>query len=129
MARVRSSGTQPEVLLRRALWRLGLRYRVNLKIDGVRVDIVFPGPKVAVFVDGCFWHSCPIHATVPRTRSDFWAEKLAKNVARDVRQTDSLTGTGWLVMRFWEHQVLDEVELVAQQVHLAVCARGRSPTS
>lgn len=99
--------TKPEVALRRALHRRGLRYFVDrAPVKGMRrrADLVFPRRKVAVYVDGCFWHSCPVHATSPRNNAQWWADKLAANVARD-RDTDSrLRGEGWRVVRIWEHE-------------------------
>ena len=99
--------TKPEMALRRELHRLGLRYRVDRKVlPGVqrRADVVFLGARVAVFVDGCFWHSCPEHATRPKANAEWWSEKLARNVTRD-RDTDSqLEAAGWTVVRMWEHE-------------------------
>ncbi len=110
MQRQRRTDTQPELDLRRAAWRLGLRYRVNTApIVGTRrrADLVFRRVKVAVYVDGCFWHSCPQHATVSKANHDWWVKKLAGNVARD-RDTDQrLRDHGWKVVRIWEHEDMD----------------------
>ena len=98
--------TKPERALRRAVWRLGLRYRVDrAPIPGRRrADLVFTGAKVAVFVDGCFWHRCPQHASIPKSNRDWWIAKLDANVARD-RDTDArLADRGWKVVRVWEHE-------------------------
>jgi DNA mismatch endonuclease (patch repair protein) len=93
--------------LRRLLHARGLRYRVSTRpIKSIRrtADIVFGPAKVAVFVDGCFWHRCPDHATDPKTNSDYWKPKLERNVERD-RETDSLLqDAGWLSVRVWEHE-------------------------
>lgn len=103
----RGRDTRPELALRREVWRRGLRYRVDVRpLAGLnrRADLVFPGAKVAVFVDGCFWHSCPTHATRPTANGDYWAAKLDGTVARD-RETDArLEAEGWTVLRFWEHE-------------------------
>jgi DNA mismatch endonuclease, patch repair protein len=103
--------TKPEMLLRRALWARGLRYRVDrAPLPGIRrrADIVFGPAKVAVFVDGCFWHSCPEHATLTKSNRDWWMEKLAANVRRD-RNTDSkLSEAGWTVVRVWEHEDMEQ---------------------
>ena len=114
--------TAPELLLRRELWRRGLRYRVDHKVVGRRrrVDIAFTRAKVAVFVDGCFWHSCPIHSTRPKNNADWWAAKLEANVARD-RATDAeLFAAGWTVVRVWEHESVitaaDRVQATIRQV-------------
>ncbi|OZE44980.1 very short patch repair endonuclease [Rhodococcus sp. 05-2254-6] len=99
--------TKPEVALRRALHRRGLRYfvdRAPLKGMRRRADLVFPRRKVAVYVDGCFWHSCPIHATAPRNNAQWWADKLAANVARDRDTDEKLLAEGWRVVRIWEHE-------------------------
>ena len=103
----RRRDTAPEVALRRELHRRGMRFFVDrAPLRGVRrrADLVFPRRRVAVYVDGCFWHSCPEHATFPKNNAQWWADKLAGNVARD-RDTDArLTAEGWLVIRVWEHE-------------------------
>ncbi|MBF6136081.1 very short patch repair endonuclease [Nocardia otitidiscaviarum] len=107
MARQRRVGTAPEIALRRELHRRGARFFVDrAPMRGLRrrADIVFPRRKVAVYVDGCFWHSCPEHATSPKNNAEWWADKLAGNVARD-RDTDTrLREAGWTVVRVWEHE-------------------------
>ena len=107
MARVRNRNTSAEMAVRRELHARGLRYRVNLAIPGSRrskPDIVFTRQKLAVFIDGCFWHRCPEHATAPKANADWWDEKLSRNVERD-RATDSgLEQAAWSVLRFWEHE-------------------------
>ncbi|MRH86078.1 DNA mismatch endonuclease Vsr [Nocardia sp. SYP-A9097] len=110
MSRQRRADTAPELALRRELHRRGARFfvdRAPLPKMRRRADIVFPRRKVAVFVDGCFWHSCPEHATSPKNNAEFWAEKLAGNVVRD-RDTDArLTAAGWTVVRVWEHEAAE----------------------
>lgn len=109
MERQGRQDTAPELALRRELYRRGLRYRLHLPIvPGTRrrrVDIVFLGAKVAVLVDGCFWHGCPTHGQRPsKANTTYWAEKLARNAARD-RDTDTrLAEDGWTVVRVWEHE-------------------------
>lgn len=107
MRRQRRRDTAPELMLRRELHRLGLRYRVDRNVlPGVRrrADAVFAPAKVAVFVDGCFWHMCPQHRTTPRANAGWWVEKLAANVARD-RDTDRrLSDLGWTAIHVWEHE-------------------------
>ncbi|WAM18122.1 very short patch repair endonuclease [Rhodococcus sp. JS3073] len=103
----RRRDTAPELALRRELHRRGVRYYVDrAPMKGIRrrADLVFPRRKVAVYVDGCFWHSCPQHATFPKSNAQWWAEKLAGNVTRD-RDTDTrLADAGWTVVRIWEHE-------------------------
>ncbi|UEL33498.1 very short patch repair endonuclease [Rhodococcus sp. C1] len=107
MSAQRRRDTKPEIALRRELHRRRLRYFVDrAPIKGVRrrADLVFPRRKVAVFVDGCFWHSCPQHATFPKNNAQWWTDKLAANVVRD-RDTDArLAEQGWTVIRIWEHE-------------------------
>lgn len=101
------TGTHPELALRSALHRAGLRYRVDHPIRAgevrVRPDVVFTRRRIAVFVDGCFWHSCPDHSSTPKSNLDYWGPKLAANVARDRRVDAVLEAHGWVVLRFWEH--------------------------
>jgi DNA mismatch endonuclease (patch repair protein) len=100
--------TVPEVRLRAELHRNGLRFRKDFPIrvaDGtVRPDVVFTRARVAVFVDGCFWHRCPVHGTSPKANAEFWANKLDTNVQRDRRSDDQLRAAGWRVVRIWEHE-------------------------
>lgn len=127
MAAIRRADTKPEVALRSALHRAGARFRKDQRIDcGVehpRPDIVFSRSKVAVFVDGCFWHSCPDHSRPPTTNTAYWEPKLLGNVERDRRNDRALEGAGWLVIRVWEHE---SVELAARRVLGAIdrCARA-----
>lgn len=102
----RRRDTAPEMLYRQALFSMGLRYRVDLRIAPLRRrgDIVFTRWKVVVFVDGCFWHACPMHGTLPKSNQNWWGAKLRANVERD-RETDRLlSATGWRVVRIWEHE-------------------------
>ncbi|MCO1658904.1 very short patch repair endonuclease [Pseudonocardia humida] len=104
----RRSGTRPELELRQALWKLGLRYRVDapLALPKVRrrADVLFLGARIAVFVDGCFWHACPQHGTRPKSNAEWWTDKLDRNVQRD-RDTDRLLReAGWVSVRVWEHE-------------------------
>lgn len=129
MARIRGRNTSPELLLRQMLWQHGLRYRLHARTPTGRPDIVFPGARVAVFVDGCFWHGCPDHYVRPRSRSDFWAEKLKANVLRDIRQTRELELLGWRVLRVWEHEVFEDPERIVGLAVSATRARQWRPPS
>lgn len=108
MRAVKRRDTKPEWQLRRALHAAGLRYRVDLRVvlagGAVRPDVVFPGRRVAVFVDSCFWHACPEHGTMPATNVEFWTAKLARNAARDAESDALLEAAGWRVVRAWEHE-------------------------
>ena len=123
----RSRDTEPELALRRLLHARGLRYRVAARpLKGVRrtADLVFRPSRVAVFVDGCFWHRCPDHATDPKVNSGYWEPKLARNVDRD-RETDQLLErAGWLSVRVWEHE---DAAVAADRVARIVEARRHTP--
>lgn len=120
----RKTDTKPEVFLRSELHRRGLRFRKHSApaVEGRRivVDIVFPRFRLAVFVDGCFWHSCPDHGTVPTSNSWYWVPKLRRNVQRDRDVTLRLRSAGWRVLRFWEHTPASEA---ADVVELALAVR------
>lgn len=116
MARIKATNTRPEVVLRKELTRRGLRYRLQYRVEGVRVDIAFPSRRLAVLIDGCFWHGCPEHYVHPRGNTDFWDKKLRENVDRDRRQTLKLRGSGWAVLRLWEHEVLESVTSAGDRV-------------
>ena len=125
MKRVRQRGTGAELALRRALHAKGLRYRLHVPLltkPRRVVDIVFPGPRVAVFVDGCFWHGCPEHGTWPKKNADFWREKIEANRARDADTNRRLEALGWTVVRVWAHE---DPEEAAERVARIVEARKR----
>ena len=106
MRRVRRRDTDAELALRRELHRRGLRYRIHvpaLPSSRSRPDVVFRAARVAVFVDGCFWHGCPEHGTDPRRNGDFWRRKIASNRERDARTIEELEAAGWTVLRVWNH--------------------------
>jgi DNA mismatch endonuclease (patch repair protein) len=134
----RKTGTKPEVRLRSALHRRGLRFRRNHLIvlggGSVRPDAVFTRARLAVFVDGCFWHRCPAHSTSPRSNVAYWGSKFARNVERDRCANAALAAEGWIVVRFWEHQVRDDlggasavVEQLFRQGHALHAENVRSP--
>ena len=127
MSRQRRRDTKPEVQIRKLLHAAGLRFRVTVPIPGMprrSIDIAFPRARVAVFVDGCFWHVCPEHATSPAANSGWWAEKLAKNQARDIATNEHLAESGWTVLRVWEHE---DPAVAAIRIRDAVQA-GKSPS-
>ena len=121
MRQQRRRDTAPEMLLRRELHRRGLRYFVDrAPLPGLRrrADIVFPGVKVSLCIDGCFWHSCPTHATKPKANAAWWEAKLEANRRRDMDTDERLRSAGWLPLRAWEHEdpiaVADRVEAVVR---------------
>jgi DNA mismatch endonuclease, patch repair protein len=116
MARITGRDTSPELALRRRIWRLGLRYRLHDPRLPGRPDISLPGARVAVFVDGCFWHSCPRHGAQPQTRAEFWARKFERNRARDRRVDRELRAAGWHVLHVWEHEITESAERAALRV-------------
>jgi DNA mismatch endonuclease (patch repair protein) len=105
MSKIRGSDTRPEILLRKALFRLGYRFRANSSALPGRPDIVFVKRRIAVFVQGCFWHGCPIHYSAPEQNAEFWKRKLQMNRSRDERSFRALRASGWKVVLVWEHDV------------------------
>ncbi len=126
MGRVKSKNSRAERLLRSALHVTGLRFRLHRRVERVAVDILFPGPKVAVLVDGCFWHGCPKHATYPKSNQDYWLPKLAENKERDADQSARLRKAGWRVIRVWEHDCLPPSARVVGRIVEACRTRGGS---
>jgi len=129
MSRIRGTNTLPEQLLRRALWSTGLRFRIQWRHPQAgRIDIAVPRAQLAILVDGCFWHGCPVHGVQPKSNQDFWTNKLAKNATRDARQTLCLVRDGWTVVRCWEHEIEDAdalLLLVARIRRLAAAGADR----
>lgn len=114
------SESEIERTLRSSLHRSGLRFRKHTApLPGLRckADVVFPKRRIAVFVDGCFWHRCPLHGSRPKANTDWWQKKLEANVARDRRNDQALTAAGWQVLRLWTHeQVETMVEAIVREV-------------
>lgn len=122
----RGRDTAPEMAVRRIVHSRGLRYRVDARPVAAlnrRADLVFSRGKVAVFIDGCFWHGCPDHHTVAKSNANYWAEKVTNNRDRDADTSERLQERGWLVLRFWEHQPPNEV---AEAIIVAVLDRRTS---
>lgn len=105
MSAIKSKHTKPELLLRRELWAKGYRYRIHYGKE--KIDIAFPGKKVAIFVDGCFWHGCPLHGHIPKSNRKYWVPKLKKNRERAKKKDLALMRGGWKVIHIWEHDLLD----------------------
>lgn len=105
MSKIKNKNTKPELLLRKSLWHNGLKgYRINYNLKG-KPDIVYPRKKVAIFVDGCFWHGCPKCYRRPKSNTDYWDKKIQKNIERDKSINIFLTNNNWLILRFWEHEI------------------------
>lgn len=118
----RRRDTRLELAVRTALHARGLRYRVDFRVgrgrSAPRPDIAFTRAKLAVFLDGCFWHRCPVHGTTPATNAQWWKGKLERNVERDRANDRDLNSMGWAVLRFWEHQSTAEIVQAVERVYL-----------
>lgn len=125
MSHIRGRNTKPELTLRKALWSEGLRYRINSRLPG-KPDICFLGLKVAIFVDGCFWHKCPLHFVKPKTREDFWKKKISGNVERDKTNNQKLKELGWTVIRIWEHEIKEDLRGAVDKVIKVIKEKKRS---
>lgn len=127
MAAQRRWDTAPEIALRRELHCAGLRFRVDFPLPGIprrRADVVFTRVRLAVFVDGCFWHDCPEHGTRPKSRAAWWEGKLRRNVERD-RDTDTrLTEAGWTVLRCWEHEDMAQAAIEVRRTYERLLLTG-----
>jgi DNA mismatch endonuclease (patch repair protein) len=121
MAAIKREGTAPEAAVRSALHKEGFRFRKDypLRLNGrlVRPDVAFTRLQLAVFVDGCFWHACPVHCKLPKVNTDYWLPKLRGNTERDQVQTQLLTEHGWVVLRVWEHET---VEVAVESIRVEV---------
>ncbi|MDX3100461.1 very short patch repair endonuclease [Nonomuraea angiospora] len=131
----RGKDTEPELALRKLLYQRGLRYRVNAQpLAEIRrkADVVFLADRVAVFVDGCFWHGCPEHYRPSTRNAEFWREKIEGNKARDAETTEQLVAAGWTVIRIWEHEdpaaAADKVGHVITRLRLDAAATATAST-
>lgn len=118
MSQIRAKNTKPEIKLRKALFQKGLRgYKIHYNLHG-KPDIVFTKYKIAVFIDGCFWHKCPKCFVKPKTKKSYWLKKIENNKKRDKLVNEKLKNEGWLVLRFWEHQIEKEIDNVVKNIQL-----------
>jgi len=116
MSRIRGKNTGPEVRLRKLLWSQGIRgYRIHYNLPG-KPDIVFTKKKIAIFIDGCFWHRCPVCFQEPATRKEFWMKKIQSNIERDKKVNEQLSSDGWNVIRIWEHEIRKNPSLVIEKI-------------
>ncbi len=116
MSKIRGINTGPEIKLRKLLWAEGIRgYRIHFKLHG-KPDIVFIKKKIAIFIDGCFWHKCPVCFQEPETRKEFWMKKIQSNIDRDKKVNEQLENDGWTVIRIWEHEIRKEPENAVKKI-------------
>jgi DNA mismatch endonuclease (patch repair protein) len=130
----RSRDTGPEMAVRRLVHAMGMRYLVNSRpvaSERSTADLLFRGPRVAVFIDGCYWHGCPLHYRAPASHADYWRDKVARNRARDARTDERLAAEGWIVLRFWEHEaplaVAEAIKATVEAVSARVNAERPPP--
>lgn len=116
MQNIRSANTKIEILVRSELHKRGYRFRKNVSTLIGKPDIVFPKYKVVVFLDSCFWHICPDHSNIPKTNKKYWLPKLQRNKTRDKEVTKKLKKDGWIVLRFWEHQIHNDLEKCVNKI-------------
>lgn len=117
MRAVRARNTSPEMALRRSLRAQGFRgYRVSPRQVRGAPDVTYLGLRLAVFVDGCYWHGCPQHCRKPSSNTEYWHTKIARNIERDQAATEALRQEGWTVLRIWEHELRHDAKPAAQRV-------------
>jgi DNA mismatch endonuclease, patch repair protein len=125
----RKRDTRPELALRRQLWRLGVRYRVDVRDLPGRPDIVLPRARIAIFCDGDFWHGRDLDARIAKLKrghnAPYWVAKIAGNVARDRRNDEALAAAGWYVMRFWESDIHRDTTTIAERIRAALASTRR----
>lgn len=116
MSQIRGKNTAPEIKLRKMLFAAGIRgYRIHYNLPG-KPDVVFIKKKIAIFVDGCFWHKCPVDFQEPATRKEFWIKKIQSNIDRDKKVNEQLKRDGWTVIRIWEHEIKKEPEKTVKKI-------------
>lgn len=116
MQNIRSANTNIEIAVRSALHKKGFRFRKNVNTLIGKPDIVFPKYKVVVFLDSCFWHKCPYHSNIPKTNKKYWLPKLQRNKTRAKEVNNKLKKDGWTVLRFWEHQINNDLEKCVNKI-------------
>ena len=127
MSANKAKNTKPELLLRKALWHEGIKgYRLNWKKVPGRPDIAFPGKKIAIFVNGCYWHRCPkCNLSLPKTNTEFWKDKFDKNVKRDRKKSDELLSLDWVVLVFWECDIKSNFSNSIQKIKKVLDAQEK----
>ncbi len=125
MRKIRSKNTHLEVAVRKVLWNKGVRYRLHGKIFGTP-DIVCHAPRVAIFVDSCFWHGCKQHLRMPSSNKRYWSKKIRRNIERRKQVNQTLRSEGWRVVRLWEHNLIGNLEQQAERIRAIVAERRQS---
>ena len=115
MSQIKSKNTKPERAVKKLIWKKGYRYRIGHGLAG-KPDMVFPSYKVAVFIDGCFWHACPKHCRMPSSNVKYWKQKISGNKKRDKKNNRLLKKEGWKVVRVWEHEIKQNLEKTATHI-------------
>ncbi len=124
MSRIKGKDTLPEIQLRRLLREAGIRgYRIHYDLPG-KPDVVFIKKKIAIFIDGCFWHKCPLHFKEPETRKEFWLKKIQENVKRDEIINKTLVEDGWKLIRIWEHELKENPEEIIRRIKMVLGYTG-----
>lgn len=122
----RGKDTKMEMKVRKALWAAGYRYRKNNRNLYGTPDISFPGLRVVVFLDSCYWHGCPLHFKLPKTNAEFWRQKIGRNIERDADVTRHYVEEDWTILRFWEHQVNEDFDHVIYTIsHFVDMAKSK----
>lgn len=116
MRAIRSKDTKIEIKVRQALWQKGYRFRKNDRTLYGSPDISIKKYKLVVFLDSCFWHGCPIHFKLPKINSEFWNKKIRRNTERDAEITHHYVEEGWTILRFWEHEIKDNINDVVESI-------------
>jgi DNA mismatch endonuclease (patch repair protein) len=127
MARIKAVDTRPEQILKALLEEAGVVFQAQGKTPVGRPDLVIQSPPIAIFINGCFWHGCPVHYVRPNSKEEFWAGKLRSNVERDIRQTLALEQAGWQTVRVWEHEVFTAPDRIVQRVLEHIAGMLRAP--
>lgn len=109
MSKIRYKDTKPEITFRHLLYNNGYRYRVNYGSE--KIDIAFPRFRIAIFIDGCFWHGCPKHSHIPKSNRDYWLPKLRRNILRAKEKDLRLYDNGWVIFHIWEHELINTREI------------------
>ena len=127
MASIKSTNTAPEVAISHALSRLGYKYKKNYGI--YNIDIAFPGKKIGIFIDGCYWHCCPLHGHMPKSNIKYWGPKLKRNKDRDLKVNAALKANDWTIIRIWEHDITRHLNHSISKIINRLAKNGVTPNS